>query len=394
MKRRIVIVESASEMGGVEYSTLYLASRLDPDHWEAVVVCPGEGRLSNACRQAGVPVRIVPMPSLRSTSFRVGLGDFRLPDPFSWLWNAFVIGLAAMRLGKFLRVERPNLVLTKGVYAHLCGGLASRWTGNQCIWHVQDLISERYRGWYRKFFGLLAQILPHGIVTDGTPIAEQLPNSIHEKLHLVFNGVDTTAFQPGLDGSSFRRELGIGPDRVVIGHAARLTPWKGQHHLLEAFGGIADRYPQTSLLLVGSPLFDDDAYDKRVRARTRKMGLEGRVIFAGFRDDLPVVLAGMDIFAYPSVEKDTSPLSLISAMACGLPVSAFDIRGVREVLGDAGLLVPVGDRPALAASLTGLIEDPRLRKRLGEHARRRAAAEFSLEGYVAKMQGVFERYAN
>lgn len=394
MSRRIAIIESASEMGGVEYSTLYLASLLDPENWEAVVVCPGEGRLSDACRDAGVRVEIIPMPSLRSTSFRAGMGDFRLPDPFSWVWNGLAVLLAVMRLRKFLSVDRTALVLTKGVYAHLCGGLASKWMGIHCVWHVQDLISERYWGLYRKFFGLLAQTLPDGIVVDGTPIARQLPQSLHYKVDVVFNGVDTQVFHPGLDGSAIRDELGITPDQVVIGHVARLTPWKGQHHLLEAFGRIADLYPRSCLLLVGSPLFDNDAYAKRLHARMDEMGLQGRVIFTGFREDLPDVLAGMDIFAYPSVEKDTSPLSLLSAMACGLPVIAFGIDGVCEVLGDAGLLVPVGSASGMASALTNLLQNPGLRRELGERARRKVLADFCLESHLANMQKVFEQYAS
>jgi glycosyltransferase involved in cell wall biosynthesis len=234
--------------------------------------------------------------------------------------------------------------------------------------------------------------LPDGIVADGTPITGQLPQNVQNKVKVVFNGVDTQVFYPGLDGTIIRRELGIEPRQVVIGHAARLTPWKGQHDLLEAFGGIADLFPQTCLLLAGSPLFDDDSYEKRLRARAIEMGLGRRVIFAGFREDLENVLAGMDVFAYPSLEKDTSPLSLISAMACGLPVAAFDIAGVREVLGDAGILLPVGCASELAAALSGLIQDPVRRQTLGKRARDRVLAQFTLEGYLAGMLRVFEMY--
>lgn len=392
MSRKVVMIESAHEMGGVEFSTLYLASHLDPGVWEAVVVCPGEGSLSTACRESGVRVVIVPMPSLRSTSFRVGWGDFRLPNPISWVWNAFAVLQAAGRLRAFLARERPGLVLTKGMYAHVCGALAARRSGIQCVWHVQDLISERHGGLYRKVFGWLAQVLPDGIVVDGTPIARQLPHSLRNKVEVVFNGVDAQVFHPGLDGRALRDELGITPEQLVIGHAARLTPWKGQHHLLEAFGRLARLHPQARLLLAGSPLFDNDAYEKRLLARADEMGLSDRVLFAGFREDLPRVLAGMDVFAYPSVEKDTSPLSLISAMACGLPVVAFDLEGVREVLGDAGLLMPVGDVPGMASALTSLLQNHNQRKELGERARARFLAHFTLGRYLSGMEKVLERH--
>jgi glycosyltransferase involved in cell wall biosynthesis len=196
-------------------------------------------------------------------------------------------------------------------------------------------------------------------------------------------------FHPGLDGAGVRRELGIGPDALVIGHAARITPWKGQAHLLEAFGKIAARHSSALLLLVGAHTFDNDRYEQGLRLRARTLGLENRIIFAGFRDDLPQVLASMDIFAYPSVEKDTSPLALLSAMACGLPVVGFDIDGVREVLGGGEWLVPVRDVTGMAAALVKLIEDDLLRRQVGDHCREQALALFSLDQNVMGMEAVF-----
>ena len=78
---RLVFIESAAEMGGVEFSTLYLASHRDRRLWDVTVICPSEGSLASSCRAAGVAVRLVPLPRLLSTGFRVGHGDTRLPNP-------------------------------------------------------------------------------------------------------------------------------------------------------------------------------------------------------------------------------------------------------------------------------------------------------------------------
>ncbi len=196
-------------------------------------------------------------------------------------------------------------------------------------------------------FSLAACLLPDVIAVDGRSIARQLPKRLQDRIYVVLNGVDVGIFHPYIDPQPVRSELGIAQDALVIGHAARITPWKGQHHLLEAFAQIAGSHPGASLLFVGSALFDNDSYEHRLHLRARELGLDGRVIFAGFRKDLPQVLNAMDIFAYPSVEKDTSPLALISALACGLPVAAFDIDGTREVLEGTGLLVPARDEQGL-----------------------------------------------
>src|SRR5262249_36326771 len=160
-------------------------------------------------------------------------------------------------------------------------------------------------------------------------------------------------------GTPVRRELGIPPDALVIGHVARMTPWKGQHYLLDAFARVGRAIPRAHLLFVGAPVFDSGAYERSLRERTAALGLADRVCFAGYRTDLPQVLAAMDLFAYPSVEKDTAPLALLSAMAAGLPVVAFDIEGVREVMGNAddGWLVAVEDVAALARALAAVLDD-------------------------------------
>ena len=146
-----------------------------------------------------------------------------------------------------------------------------------------------------------------------------------------------------------------------------------------------------SLLLVGAPTFDNDIYEKRLRARVEELELKHQVIFSGFRADLPLILSVMDIFAYPSVEKDTSPLALLSALACGLPVVAFDIDGVREVIGEAGMLIPVKDERKMADALEKLIQDADLRKQMGIQSRKRAVTRFGLEQYVAGMEAAFLR---
>ncbi len=387
--KRIVFLESAAAMGGVQFSTLYLSQTLDTSRWRAVVVCPEEGDLTRACQSAGVETHIVPSPRLWSTSIRIGRNG-RLPNLFAWIWNALMMARATRTLQKFLRQQSPTVVVTKGLAAHFIGGLAARRSSIRCVWHVQDLISERTAGIYKRIFNFAARRFPNQIIVDGQAIKEQLPESIHERVSVIHNGVHTNAFRPGLDSSAVRREFGIAPDQLVIGNAGRITPWKGQHYLIEAFAKIASDYPDAVLLLVGSPVFDHDAYERRLKSMAAEHGLESRIKFAGFRHDLSEVLAAMDIFAFTSVEKDTSPLALLSAMASGLPIVAFDIQGVRELdeSGEVFRLVQIGDVDALAESLSSLLCDPAARHCLAGNARQAAEQKFSLPQYVAQFEQV------
>ena len=385
-----VFVESEAAMGGVQFSTLYLLQHLPKAAWEAVVVCPVEGDLSDACRLLGIKVHILGFPRLWSTSFRIGPSAVRVPNPVAWVWDMGAMLVAARRLVRFLKQKKPNLVVTKGLFPHFYAGLAAHLLDIPCVWHVQDFISERFGRIYQRLFSQVARWLPDHLIVDGATIARQLSPTLQDRISIIHNGVDTSVFRPNINGEDIRREFGIPSDAIVIGHVGRMTPWKGQHYLLQAFNRIVAEVENVYLLLVGTPVFDSDAYQRNLMLRASKLGLSNRVKFAGYRHDIPFVLAAMDVFALTSVEKDTSPLALLSAMSTGLPIVAFDIEGVRELF-PAGeqLLVPPGHVDELAQSMIDLLSDPATRLRMAVSARRRAEEDFGVDKYVTRIQRAF-----
>ncbi len=389
--RTVAILESSAQMGGIQHTTLALAARLDRSAWTPILICPEEGDLTRACRDAGVEVRVLPIFPMWSTS--VWLGDeTKVPNPFAWMWNAATILATSRRLAKTLAALQPDLVLTKGLLCHFYGGIAARTAGIPCLWYVQDHVSERFGGVYRRVFGWMARHVPTAVSAIGPQIVRQLPASVRDRARVVYNAIDSSKFRLRSGAVQARARLGIDPDAIVIGNAARLTPWKGQHHLLEAFAGVVRELPHARLLLVGGSLFGDCDYESRLRRRADQPDLAGRVILAGHRLDMREMFSAMDVFAYTSVEKDICPLSLLEAMAAGLPIAAFDIEGVREAILDQreGLLIPVGDADALAPALLRLIQTRELRQRLGESARTRVERQFSLDRHVSRMQEVFD----
>jgi glycosyltransferase involved in cell wall biosynthesis len=138
-------------------------------------------------------------------------------------------------------------------------------------------------------------------------------------------------------------------------------------------------------------VFDNDSYQRRLLSLVKQFGLDGRVKFAGFRHDTARVLAAMDVFAFTSIEKDTSPLALLSAMSCGLPIVAFNIAGVRELMASEAQfrLAPVADIAALSSVLSEVISDQGLRQRLAASAREQAVNEFNLDKYTGRIEQVF-----
>jgi glycosyltransferase involved in cell wall biosynthesis len=389
----VAFVTGGADMAGVEFNAIRLARRLDPHLWKVVLICPEEGDLPDAFRQAGREVHILPRPRLYSPSIQLGR-KFRLPNLFACAYDVVALWLASRGMAQLLAELQPDLVVTKGMFPHFYGGLAARRVGVPCLWHAEDFISERWWGLFRHLFAQAARWLPTGVAAIGEPIARQLPADIQNKVCVIHNAADTQAFCPGRDGTAVRRELGIPPDALVVGHVARLTPWKGQHHLLEAFGRIAGQVPTARLLLVGSPLFGGHGYERALRAQAAAMGLAERVVFAGYRRDIPHVLAAMDVLAYTSVEKDNCPLALLEGMAAGLPVAAFDIPGIRLVLSNPedGLLVPVERADLLGDALLRMLLDRDYRRVMAGGSRRRVEEAFGLERHVRQFEEAFKRF--
>jgi glycosyltransferase involved in cell wall biosynthesis len=390
--REVVFVDVSSQMSGVEFSTLYVAQQLDRASWLPLVVCAEEGDLPARCRAADVAVALVPHARFFSTGAR--LGKRIILNPFAVLYNIAVLVAAARPLARFLRERRSALVVTKGLLAHFYGGLAARWAGVPCVWHVQDRVSERAGQLLPWVLSAAGRVLAREIIADADSIARQLRTFVlSNRISVIWNGVDLDEFSPQNDGTSVRKEWGVCEEDLLIGSIARLTPWKGQNVLIEAFARIADQFPKAHLVFVGSALFDTDAYARRLKSDVVRLGIEDRVIFAGFRSDIPQVLAALDLVAHTSLEKDSSPLAVVSAMAAGKPIVCSNVDGTAELFKDGvdGLLVPSGYVDGLAERLGCLLSNAKLRTKLGNAAREKAERKLSVERFARECEAVFDR---
>jgi glycosyltransferase involved in cell wall biosynthesis len=393
--RKIAFVGNSLKMSGVEFSTLNLAASLSPSDWIPIVVVPGEGDLSNRCKTAGVRCEFLPLP--RSYSVGVRVGRRTLANPLALAANAVSSLYGAFQIYRFLRRERPDIVVTKGLPAHFFGGLGSVLARVPCVWHVQDRVSERLGIFYPLMLSIAGWMLATHIIADAESIARQLSIAVPPgRISVIWNGVDTREFSPTNDGSRIRREWSLSDHETLIGVVARMTPWKGQHVLLEAFTALSQCNPSLRLVLVGSPMFDNADYFNSLREYVRTRDLEGKVIFAGFRWDLPQIYAALDLYVHTSMEKDSSPLSVVSAMASGKAIVCPRIDGIAELFRNEedGLLYTPGDAPMLEYQLNRLITDRELATRLGKSARERALQQLGLDIFAEKCQAVFFKCAN
>ena len=187
-----------------------------------------------------------------------------------------------------------------------------------------------------------------------------------DRVHLLYNGVDSERFRPG-DRTAARQALGLPADRRVVLYVGNLKESKGCADLLEAFPSVLARHPDAMLAYVGS-----GTASAALSRRAAQLGIEGQVLLAGARAhaELPVWMQAADLLSLPS-HNEGVPNVVLEAMACGLPVVATRVGGIPEVLPQqAGLLVPAHDRAALGEALAQALERPWAHDAILAHAAR------------------------
>jgi glycosyltransferase involved in cell wall biosynthesis len=180
------------------------------------------------------------------------------------------------------------------------------------------------------------------------------------KAHFLRRGVDLSRFTPARGEQTCWESLGAPPGPVVA-YLGRVSREKGLEVLAEAFERILRSHPEVVLGVIGDGPWKDEF--------RRRMAPTGRAIFTGELggEDLPRALASSAIFAFPSTT-DTFGNAVLEALACGVPAVVTDQGGPKEIVEDgrSGLVIPGEDPVALGQALEKLLEDPALRKRLGE----------------------------
>jgi glycosyltransferase involved in cell wall biosynthesis len=204
----------------------------------------------------------------------------------------------------------------------------------------------------------------------------------------ISNGIDTEAFYRPQARLHWRRALGFSAEDGLVVSVARLEPQKNPLGLIESFALALRDDPRWHLLLSG-----DGSLREAAREHVTRCGIGGRVHFLGVRTDVAELLSASDIFALAS-HWEGSPVSVMEAMAAGLPVVATAVGGVPELVDDGvtGCLVAAGDVPALAGALAAVARDPQRRRELAAAALERAAG-FSRDRMVASYSQLFERVA-
>jgi glycosyltransferase involved in cell wall biosynthesis len=303
------------------------------------VALTSEGRVAADLRAAGVPVAI--------------LGETRISRPLT-------VRRARRTLAGLIRSEPPDVVVCHQAWPlAVFGAVAKRHSIPIVLW--MHMAASRH--WLDR---LAWRVGPTTIVCNSKFTASTLPKS-DARIEVVYAPVDASA-------ARVEHAAGSNGDAVIV-QVSRMERLKGHTVLLAALGRLRDRAGWSCRLAGGAQRPHEAQYMDSLRAKAATLGIADRVEFLGDRSDIPRLLADSDIYCQPNIEPDAFGLSMIEAMAAGLPVVTSALGGAKEIVdATCGVLVTPRDPAALASALSVLLDDRARRERLGANGPARARA--------------------
>jgi glycosyltransferase involved in cell wall biosynthesis len=215
------------------------------------------------------------------------------------------------------------------------------------------------------------------------------------KLSLVPSSVDLGCFRPGVSGLAFRRELGIEPETPLVGTVGSVDERKGHLYFLDACATLHERCPAARFVIVGHAGSNGPSaqveFLRQLKDRAEALALNQCLSFLPARQDVPEVMAALDILVQPSLT-EAGPRAPLEAMAMERPVVGTRVEGTAEevVDGETGILVNARDSKALAEAVGSLLGNPELRQRMGRAGRARVEQHYSLATTADLIENVYE----
>lgn len=358
---KVLFVSQTGVMSGAEY----VLANMTKGWGRASAFLFEPGPLADVLSSQGLEVIVAP-PGARLKSIRRD----------GSLLKALPLALRLFKLiGAISSAARSaDVVYANSQKAFMLSALASFINRRPLIWHLHDILDARHFGAaQRRIQILLANSRARLVIVPSEAAAQAFKQAggRAELVRVVPNGVEMPEAV-----AADRSALGL-PAGPLIGVFSRLSPWKGQHVVIEAVAKV----PDIRCVIVGSALFGEDDYAARLDAMVRDLGLADRVTFLGQRNDVPALMAAVDLVVHPSVDPEPFGLTLVEAMLADTPVVATDTGAATEILagGEVGTLVAPGDPDALAVALAGYFDNPQPFKEKARLAAERAGTVYGME---------------
>ena len=370
---KILFLDQSGKLGGAELSLTDVSSAYRDS---CLVGLFADGPFRQLLDERHIPNRILTQQKIAITKD----SDWRQS-----LVKSFGLVPLAIKVANLARSY--DVIYANTQKALVVGSLASFLSQKPLVYHLRDILSEDHFSKTNRTVAVsLANRFASLVIANSqaTRTAFIAAGGRDDICQVVYNGFTPEKYQvDALAVEAMRRSLGVG-DRFVVGHFSRLSPWKGQHVLVEALSHCPS---DVVALFVGDALFGEDEYVESLHAQIQKSNLEDRTIFVGFRDDVPVLMSACNAVAHTSTAPEPFGRVIAEAMLCGRPAVAAAAGGAVEIVkhGQTGWLTSPGNARELADAITAVYCQPEMAKAIAKRGQIIARQRFDTKAINAQI---------
>lgn len=350
---KVIFLDHTPFIGGAQ---LVLASHLkylNKNEFAPILICSKQtAELASLYRHSGA--KVYPIEFGRLKSFN--------PNVLRNLTQAY------QEISEIVRKEKPKLLVSNTVRAHLMAALIAKKQKLPLIWVIRDYTFPRI------LFRLLRSI-PQKILTVSQDLVRFYGLKGYEGAKVIYVGsdfdVELKRFSP-TDVAKLKQNLGLSSKDPIIGFVGRLVYWKGAQVLIEAMADIVKTFPKAKALIIGGGSAQERDNEKDLKNLASILNLEKSILFCGFKPqtEVPLYYKTFDCFVHSSLEPEPFATVVVQAMMVPLPVVATNVGGTPEIIKNKtnGLLVNPDNSQELAVSIIKILSDQNLAKRLAQKA--------------------------
>ena len=306
---------------------------------------------------------------------------------------------ALIRLYFLFRREKFDMVHTHTAKAGFIGRIAAKLAGVPVVIHTPH--GHNFYGYFNslgnKFIVILekfaAFFADRIVVFTGIEKNDMVKYKICKgsKIDVIRSGIDMSKFDNvKIDAKGKKAEFNADSNNFLVGMIGRLENVKGSEYFIDSAKFIARALPQTRFLVVG-----DGSLKTDLISQSALLGLSDKIIFTGWREDIPEILSILDVLVLPSLNEAVGRV-LLEAGATGKPIVATDVGGVPEVLktNETGILVPARDPGKMAEAVVSLLKDENRRHRMGDAAKNWVRTNFDENGMITQLHNIYMEAVN
>ncbi len=295
------------------------------------------------------------------------------------------------KIYRFIKTQKIHILHTHLYRANILGRIVGKIASVPIIISGQQSIDD-WKRFYHVWLDRITARFINCIITNAfttkhiLSVREKIDN---KKIYVVYNGVDTNVFNPGVKSSLIRGKWGLGPKDFIVGSLLRLHREKGVHYIPEIVAKVRSKIPEIKFLVVG-----DGPLKGKLKEEIKNLSLAENLILTGCTvpdNILPAILSLVDLFFLPSKEESLSQ-AILEAMAMGKPIVAANVGGVSEAVldGITGKLIPPDDPLALAECIVWMFNHRQEMVQMGEEGRKRVIKLFGMDTMISQTQKIYD----